>query len=288
MSQFINRRELYSLLMLSLFLCGCPSVRIPPAGLDKPPKITVIGLVVGNTGTIGHSTISFTTKVSASAGTQVQVIAGATDQISKAQGGVKQLQITIFQGEQKLFDITSTSSPSVNGRVPPTLGILGTNGTGGVGPQLVGFTMNSDPVVVNALATNFNNQTSSIAVTYLANCGCNPFTQQPDEFCFCTQKTCPPPQQQGLNGCCPLGSAACNGVCLPVGEECCSDVGVPSGEHCCANPPGTTCPLGQTCCGTDICCAQGTRCANGSYCEIPLSLTGRPLAPTQRIWPPRE
>jgi hypothetical protein len=144
--------------------------------------------------------------------------------------------------------------------------------------------MNSAPVVVSALATNFHNQSSSIAVTYLADCGCNPNTQQADGLCNCTSKPCPYPQQMGVDGCCPLNSVVCGGVCLPPGQDCCSNVGVPSNAHCCANPPGTTCAWGYTCCGTSQCCPSNSQCVNG-YCEAPFSLTG-PFAPRRRIWPP--
>lgn len=157
------------------------------------------------------------------------------------------------------------------GPFPIFISFPGWNGAGGVGTQLISFTMNSNAAVVTATATNFNNQTATVVATYLSNCGCNPFTQTADANCDCTTITCQPPQQLGINGCCPVGYTSCNGDCTPPDQDCCSSVGFDPGTHYCSNPPDTSCQNGYACCGTNQCCGSGSQCIDGA-CQAGLSV----------------
>lgn len=63
---------------------------------------------------------------------------------------------------------TITVAPDANGQVPPTIDIVGADGAGAPGDQKITF-LNTGADVVVATATNFNNQSSHITITFVAH-----------------------------------------------------------------------------------------------------------------------
>jgi hypothetical protein len=156
-----------SLLALLLIGTGCSQgVTVPPAANDAPPVITVNAFVVqqpsGYSGDVepNKNNVTATTAVGVTQGAQVQFSGSA-----KNPGGVKTFGLTIVQGGTIRYQVTTSSTPDANGRVPDLLSIVGTNGAGASGSQPMVVVMSS-PVVVTATATNFNAMTQTITVTY--------------------------------------------------------------------------------------------------------------------------
>jgi len=79
-------------------------------------------------------------------------------------GGVKYLRLSV-----NTTDTTSlTVAPDANGQVPPTIGIVGSDGAGAPDDQKITF-LNTGANVIVATATNFNNQSSHITITFVAH-----------------------------------------------------------------------------------------------------------------------
>jgi hypothetical protein len=147
-------------LFLILLCAGCVKhvVKATP-GQDKPPVITVIGFPSGGGATFPQST-STTQHVDVMQGTHVMVLGSA-----KNSGGVRQLSLKISQTNNVLWDVSALAPPSTT-TVPDALYILGSDGSGNAGTEPLLFTMMADSVTAVATATNYNNQSSTISVTY--------------------------------------------------------------------------------------------------------------------------
>src|SRR5690349_7359587 len=117
-----------NLMMLSCMACS-QNVTIPPAGQDTAPNITINAFVVQQpsrySGDVepGKANVGMTTSVNVTQGAQVQFSGSA-----KNPGGVQQFSISVKQGGETLYHVTTTSTPDASGRVPDLLGLVGTNG----------------------------------------------------------------------------------------------------------------------------------------------------------------
>jgi len=153
--------------LVAVIGAGCShTVPVPPAGQDTAPNITWNAFVVqqpsGYSGDVepGKANVGMTTAVNITEGAHVQFSGSA-----KNPGGVQQFQVTVQQGGETLYHVTTTSTPDTSGGVPDLLSIVGTNGAGGPGNQALVVTM-SRPVIVAATATNFHAMSQTITVTY--------------------------------------------------------------------------------------------------------------------------
>lgn len=142
-------------------LAGCSTlVDIPPANQDASPVITINGFPVAGSGDVEKPNVTSTSIVNVDLGMTLLISGSA-----KNPSGVKTFSLTITQKAQTLYNVTTTSSPDANNKVPDLLSIIGTNGAGGVGGNAMTLTM-SDPAIVAATASNFNGMMTSVTVTY--------------------------------------------------------------------------------------------------------------------------
>jgi|SRR5579859_6067312 len=158
-----------AILMTLLFATGCyKTVRIPNPNQGAPPVITIQAFVPGAACDIQANT-SVTSRVPVPRGCQF-TLGG----VANSPGGVKSLNLTIWQNSKVLYQVSNTNTPDTSGNVPTGISIPGTNGSGGIGPnpmlvtvsEGVNLSQNTSPVLVEATSTNFNNMSTSIAVTY--------------------------------------------------------------------------------------------------------------------------
>ena len=101
-----------------------------------------------------------------------------------------------------------------NGLAPTTVYIPGTDGAGHVGSEALLFNMSSEPVAVSATATNFNDMSTTINVTY-----------------FCSNCYHPPPPigVVGGGGCgrgCSGGAICCGNRCVMNDAQNCGGCGI--------------------------------------------------------------
>jgi hypothetical protein len=142
--------------LLALAACAPGLVTPPPPAKDALPIITVgyaditgLGPVppTNPTYTCYTTTIEIDMPLKA---TNHQIALWAT---AHNPGGVKYLRLSV-----NTTDTTSlTVAPDANGQVPPTIGIVGSDGAGAPGDQKIIF-QNTGANVVVATATNFNNR----------------------------------------------------------------------------------------------------------------------------------
>jgi hypothetical protein len=153
--------------LVFLFSTGCSqNVGIPPAGQDKAPTITWNAFIIqqpsGYSGDVepGKENVGTTTSVNVTEGARVQLSGSANNP-----GGVQSFHVTVKQSGETLADVTVAGAVGAGGQVPNLLSILGTNGAGGSGSQPIAVLL-SKPVIVTAIATNFNAMSQTITVTY--------------------------------------------------------------------------------------------------------------------------
>lgn len=160
------------IILLTLVVAGCPGnsdVTIPSPGQDKAPVITINAFVPGDKCKINPANVSITSSVYALWGCTF-VLTGS----AKNPGGVKTLAVMVWQNGRAIYQATNTNVPDASGKVSPNISIPGVNGSGGIGSTAMSITVSGDtpginhtsPALMQASATNFNNQSTSINVTY--------------------------------------------------------------------------------------------------------------------------
>jgi hypothetical protein len=151
---------------VAIYIFGCTPtmVVIPDAAHDRKPVITIHSMPSGS-GKVSPGEVSITTgePVGVTENTTVIITADAINS-----GGVKSLWIAGYQGGNKLWEVTVTSVPNAQNKVPTTLSIVGHNSQGGIGsnPLLLVLYYLYETAYVKAVATNFNNQTDTLKVNY--------------------------------------------------------------------------------------------------------------------------
>lgn len=163
------RAPLHLATIALLALAACAPGRVtPPAPIhDSPPTITIAYADITGLGPVPPTNPGYTRYT---ATTEIDMPLKATNHqialwaVANNPGGVKYLRLSV-----NTTDTTSlTVSPDANGQVPPTIGIVGSNGAGAPGDQKITF-VNTGANVVVATATNFNNQSSHITITFVAH-----------------------------------------------------------------------------------------------------------------------
>jgi len=161
------RLQLSIALLLTLAACAPGRVTPPSPTHDSPPTITVDYADIAGLGPVPPTNPSYTRETTTTEidmptkGTDHQIALWAT---AHNPGGVKYLRLSV-----NTTDTTSlTVAPDANGQVPPTIGIVGSDGAGAPGDQKITF-LNTGANVVVATATNFNNQSSHITITFVAH-----------------------------------------------------------------------------------------------------------------------
>jgi hypothetical protein len=163
------RAQLHLAITLLLALTACaPGLVTPPTpAKDALPIITVAYADITGLGPVPPTNPNYTRYT---ATTEIDMPLKATNHqialwaAAHNPGGVKYLRLSV-----NTTDTTSlTVAPDANGQVPTTIGIVGSNGSGALGDQKITF-LNTGANVVVATATNFNNQSSHITITFVAH-----------------------------------------------------------------------------------------------------------------------
>lgn len=148
---------------------GClPQVKVPPLGADSPPKVK-IGYVKKALSNQGPNDFFAATNPgplnlpTADANSDYLVTASATD----PSGPIKTITLAIGQGGRAYQTITNSQTLDASGTALSTLGIIGTDGHGGVGGQGITATAGNNPSIeATVTATNFNGQSTSMTVIF--------------------------------------------------------------------------------------------------------------------------
>jgi len=165
----IPRARLHLLIPFGLALTACaPGPVTPPSPIhDSPPTVTVGYADITGLGPVPPTNPTYTRETTT---TEIDMPLKATNHqialwaTAHNPGGVKYLRLSV-----NTTDTTSlTVAPDANGQVPPTIGVVGSDGAGAPGDQKIAF-LNTGANVVVATATNFNNQSSHITITFVAH-----------------------------------------------------------------------------------------------------------------------
>lgn len=163
------RAQLHLAITFLLALAACAPGRVtPPSPIhDSPPTVTVGYADITGLGPIPPTNPTYTRETTT---TEIDMPLKATNHqialwaTAHNPGGVKYLRLSV-----NTTDTTSlTVAPDANGQVPPTIGVVGSDGAGAPGDQKITF-LNTGANVVVATATNFNGGSSHITITFVAH-----------------------------------------------------------------------------------------------------------------------
>jgi hypothetical protein len=161
--------QLWVSMGLLLTLCACAPSRVtpPPKAQDAPPQITVGYADATGLGPTPPTQLSYTRETTT---TTIDMPTKATSHVialfasAHNPGGVQSLRLSL----NNVDVATLVVAPDANGQVPPTIGIVGSDGAGGPGDQQIAFA-NVGANVVTATAVNFNGEQSHITITFVAH-----------------------------------------------------------------------------------------------------------------------
>jgi hypothetical protein len=165
--------------------CGPKSVVVPSAGQDRAPVVKIAALAVGGSATVSPTEIDSTMTVRTASvlpsATKCEIPVIMITASAGNDGGVKQLSLNILQDENPtpIYQVTVSASVDSKGMVPAGLGILGSDGKGGIGGQALRLEFSSGKAgtpkdhkfTVAASATNFNGQTTQLTETITSQIG---------------------------------------------------------------------------------------------------------------------
>ncbi|HEX6183887.1 MAG TPA: hypothetical protein VFZ44_08265 [Pyrinomonadaceae bacterium] len=170
-SRIARRMALGSLAVFLFAGAACPStVKVPgSADQDQAPAVkigyaTYTASPKPEAGDFKYATQSGDVDVPLSDGGKNYMI---TADATNPKGGVKELKLEVGQGVVTNQTVTHSQAVGSGGTALPSLGILGTDTRGGIGPQPILLGAGRDPAYfAKATATNFNGQATSIQVFF--------------------------------------------------------------------------------------------------------------------------